>query len=78
MFRWFKNWRRRRVLRDNPISDAEWQQALADVPLAAACPPALREALREQVTLFLDEKDFYGADGLNVGRRMALQVATQA
>ena len=46
--------------------------------LLQSLPEAQRTELRKLVDLFLNDKDFYGAAGLEVERRMAAVIAAQA
>ena len=63
MFRWFRQWKRRRTLRDRPILDADWNATLERVPMLKALGLEEQARLRAMATWFLDEKDFYGAGG---------------
>src|SRR5688572_30579243 len=70
---WLTNWRRRRVLEKHRIDDALWQRAtggLAFVPKS--------EKLKELALLFLAEKQFAGAHGLEVSDEMRVSIAAQA
>jgi Mlc titration factor MtfA (ptsG expression regulator) len=70
---WLTNWRRRRVLERHRIDDALWDQAthgLAFLPRS--------EKLRELALLFLAEKQFAGAHGLEVTDAMRVSIAAQA
>jgi Mlc titration factor MtfA (ptsG expression regulator) len=70
---WLSNWRRRRVLARHRIDDALWTRATAGL---AFLPRT--EKLRELVLLFLAEKEFAGAHGLEVTDEMRISVAAQA
>lgn len=70
---WLTEWRRRRVLRKHRIDDALWSRAtgkLAFLPRSAK--------LRELALLFLAEKQFVGAHGLEVSDVMRVSIAAQA
>jgi Mlc titration factor MtfA (ptsG expression regulator) len=70
---WLTNWRRRRVLEKHRIDDALWQRAtsgFAFVPKTAK--------LKELALLFLAEKQFAGAHGLEVIDEMRVSIAAQA
>jgi MtfA peptidase len=70
---WLTNWRRRRVLEKHRIDDALWKEAtrgLAFIPDSAK--------LRELVLLFLAEKQFTGAHGMELTDAMRVSIAAQA
>jgi Mlc titration factor MtfA (ptsG expression regulator) len=74
----FRQWRAARTLARRPIPDALWQQTLHDFPFLAWRAPARRERLRHMATLFLADKEFAGAHGLEVTDAMATAIAAQA
>ncbi|MAT64931.1 MAG: hypothetical protein CMN57_04755 [Gammaproteobacteria bacterium] len=78
MLQQLKSWRRRRVLRRHAIADSLWREVTAALPVLQGLEAGERERLRELTTLFLHDKDFYGARGLEVTPAMALHVAVQA
>ena len=69
---------RRRLRRPLPVPDALWAQTLAALPFLAALPRPDRERLRQLCAHFLAEKEFSGANGLQVTDAMALAIAAQA
>lgn len=70
--------REARVLARRAIPDALWQLTLARLPfLAKRCDADLAE-LRRLASLFLDQKEFTGANGLAVDDAMAVCIAAQA
>lgn len=73
-----RNWRRRRALTRAPIPDGLWRQAVQAWPLSAGLSPAERAHLRVLATQFLEEKRFFGAHGLEITPRMALDIALEA
>jgi Mlc titration factor MtfA (ptsG expression regulator) len=73
-----RSWRRNRILRQAPIDDAQWQDLVSHFPFAWSLAPADQERLRELVVLFLHEKHFSAAAGLQLGVEMQLWVAIQA
>ena len=75
---WLKRWRTARTLERRSIPDALWQLTLARFPFLAARPADDVAALREMATLFLAEKEFTGAHGLEVDDEMAVAIAAQA
>ena len=81
MVGWLQSLRRRRearALQRRAISDELWQACLAELPFIAARPAEQHERLRRMASLFLDRKEFTGAQGFVVSDRIALAVAVQA
>ncbi len=70
--------RRARVLRTRSIPDALWQLTLLRYGFLADLDAAALGELRELATLFLAEKEFFGAGGLDVDDQMAVAIAAQA
>jgi MtfA peptidase len=70
---WLTNWRRRRVLRRHHIDDALWHAATHRLAFIPQTPK-----LRELALLFLSEKEFSGAHGLDVTDAMRVSIAAQA
>jgi Mlc titration factor MtfA (ptsG expression regulator) len=70
---WLADWRRRRVLRKHRIDDALWARATAGLGFLPKS-----EKLREMALLFLSEKQFAGAHGLEVTDAMRVSIAAQA
>ena len=70
---WLTDWRRRRVLRNHRIDDALWHAATAPLEFL---PQSAK--LRELALLFLAEKEFSGARGLQVTDVMRVAIAAQA
>ena len=70
---WLSDWRRRRVLAKHRLDDALWHGVLAKLPF-------IRETrkLRDLVVLFLAEKEFVGAHGMEVRDAMRVSIAAQA
>jgi hypothetical protein len=75
---WLQRWRRNRTLERRPIPDPLWQLTLARFPFLARRSAEDLAALREMATLFLAEKEFSGAAGLEVSDEMAVAIAAQA
>jgi len=67
------NWRRRRVLARHRIEDALWRDATRGLSFL---PDS--EKLKHLALLFLAEKQFVGAHGLEVGDAMRVSIAAQA
>jgi hypothetical protein len=75
---WLKNWRRRRVLEKHRIDDALWHAAIASLPFLRSLPAAETGKLRELVLLFLAEKQFAAAGGVELTDAMRVSIAAQA
>ena len=74
----FRNWRRRRILRQQPIPDAAWHRAVERLPLLDGLESAQLCRLRELATLFLAEKSLEPVHGLQLDASMRLDLAAQA
>ena len=70
---WLTNWRRRRVLERHRIDDALWSEATAALRFIPKSPK-----LRELALLFLAEKQFAGAQGMELTDLMRVSIAAQA
>src|SRR5690242_2559489 len=70
---WLTEWRRKRVLAKHAIDDALWRRATRALPFL---PESAK--LRELALLFLAEKEFAGAHGLEVSDAMRVSIAAQA
>ncbi|HEY6510416.1 MAG TPA: M90 family metallopeptidase [Burkholderiaceae bacterium] len=70
--------REQRIVQRRAISDALWLDTLASLPFLARWSAADLAELRRLSSLFLDEKEFAGAGGLEVTDAMALRIAVQA
>lgn len=70
---WLTDWRRRRVLARHAIDDALWRRATRGLRFLPDAP-----RLRELALLFLAEKEFTGAHGLEVRDEMRVSIAAQA
>ncbi|MEM9302377.1 MAG: M90 family metallopeptidase [Pseudomonadota bacterium] len=77
MFGLWSWWRERRA-RQNPIPRPLWNEVVATLPLADDLAPAERETLHDLATLFVHDKDFYGAGGLELDDVMIVTIAAQA
>lgn len=78
MFDWLKRWRDARTLERRAIPDALWRLTLTRFPFLALPIESDAIRLREMATLFLAEKEFTGAQGLEVDDEMAVAIAAQA
>jgi Mlc titration factor MtfA (ptsG expression regulator) len=70
--------REQRIVQRRAISDELWHETLASLPFLARWSVADLEALRRLTSLFLDDKEFSGAGGLEVTDAMAVRIAAQA
>lgn len=60
------------------LPDVLWQATLERSPYLAELSSAEQERLRELSALFLEDKEFHGAQGLQITDAMALTIAAQA
>jgi hypothetical protein len=74
----FRRWRRRRIIDNSPISDGAWQEAFDALPLLERLDSENRRRLQDLAILFLYEKHFSGAHGLEISEPMRLLIALQA
>ena len=70
---WLNEWRRRRVLEKHAIDGALWARAAGGLGFLPRS-----EKLKELVLLFLAEKQFSGAHGIEVTDEMRVAIAAQA
>ncbi len=70
--------REARVLARRAIPEPLWQLTLARLPFLAARPADDLAELRRLASLFLDQKEFTGAGGLEIDDAMAVCIAAQA
>lgn len=68
----------RSLRKPTPVPDAMWQSTLATHPFLSALNREERDRLRLLSTHFLAEKEFHGANGLELTDAMALAIAAQA
>ena len=78
MFQAVRNWLKRRIIERSAITPAQWQSAFASIPLLNGLSVEDRRALQELTILFLHDKVFEGAHGLEVSTDMKLIIALQA
>nr|XP_061812036.1 protein MtfA-like [Nerophis lumbriciformis] len=78
MLKFLRRWRRRRILKDKPVSEADWQAAVARLPLIAGLDLERQARIRAMATWFLDEKDFYPSGGIELTEPKRLIIAAQA
>jgi len=68
----------RRWRRPAPVPDALWARTIEGLPFLHALSAAERDTLRGLCASFLAEKEFTGANGLQLTDGMALSIAAQA
>ena len=73
-----KEWRRDRIVAKSRLDEREWRLALQRFPFARSLPVDDQERLRLLTILFLHEKRFSSARGLELTDAMRLHVAVQA
>jgi hypothetical protein len=71
-------WRRRRVLRRHRIDEALWRDVVVSLPFVGELSLYDSRRLRDLTLLFLAEKEFAGAHGLEVTDAMRVAISTQA
>jgi MtfA peptidase len=76
--RWWRARREAQAVQRRAIPDALWSATLNQLPFVAARDADTRERLRRLASLFLDRKEFSGAQGFVVTDDIALAVAVQA
>lgn len=75
---WFNQWRRERILKRPSFDATLWQSVLERYPFTRALRAGERARLREDVILFLHEKNIVGAGGLALRDEMRICIAAQA
>lgn len=78
MINLIQRWLPRAMRRPTPMPDALWRQTLAQHPFLTVLDAHAVQRLRLLCTHFLLEKEFHGANGLEVTDAMALAIAAQA
>jgi MtfA peptidase len=73
---WLTDWRRKRVLQKHRMDDGLWLAAIRDFDFLRRNQST--EQLKALVLLFLAEKEFAGADGLEITDAMRVSIAAQA
>ena len=75
---WLTEWRRRRVLARHRVDDAQWKRVTGPFRFLKSLSGEEAEKLKSLLLLFLAEKQFAGAHGLEVTDRMRVSIAAQA
>lgn len=74
----FKRWRRQRVLQHTTLPSGPWLTLLTELPALSGLDAAECQRLHDLTVLFLHEKEFVGADDLEVTAAMRLPIAALA
>ena len=74
----FRRWREQRILQRYAMPEAEWQSAVAELPLLHGLDADERKRLRELATLFLYRKQVMAAEGYRLSEKVRLKIAAQA
>lgn len=74
----FRSIRRSRILREGLLSDDAWESLLQDHPILDGLVEEERGRLRSLATIFLHEKSFEGADGLELTEIIRDVISVQA
>lgn len=70
--------KKRQTLLETPLTARQHDIILHEVPLIRRVPPQLGARLDGKISLFLDQVDFIGCDGLEITEEMTLSIAAQA
>jgi Mlc titration factor MtfA (ptsG expression regulator) len=73
-----RNWRRRRILRSHAIDPQLWRRVARPLAFLEGLSADEQQRLESLVLLFLAEKEFTAAAGLEISERMRLSIAVQA
>lgn len=76
--RWLDTRRRERALRNHPIADDLWQATFDALPFLAHLDAPDLARLREMASLFIAQKEFSTAHGLELTDAMIVGIAAQA
>ena len=74
----YRRWRRERVLQASALDEASWEEAVRHFPFAWTLGDEERSRLRDLVVVFVHEKDWSVAGGLQLTPAMQVWVALQA
>lgn len=78
MLQIIRNWFDNRIIKRSTVTQAEWDRAIAALPLLVGYSADEKRVLQNLAVLFLHRKVFEGADGLVVTQAMMLVIALQA
>lgn len=78
MFDFLRKWQRNRIIKRSLITDSQWNDGFSRLSVLDRLSEEEQGRLRELTILFLEEKSFSGAQGLDVSEAMKLIIALQA
>ena len=78
MFSFIRNWWHKRIIRNSQLTEAQWQQAFSQLPLLARLTETEIKQLRRLATVFLYQKSFEAAQGVELTDHMKMLIALQA
>jgi Mlc titration factor MtfA (ptsG expression regulator) len=78
MLKALRDWKRQRVLRRASIDEVRWREIARRMEFVRTVPAGDLVRLRDLVVLFLHEKQFASAGGLELSEDMRFSIATQA
>ena len=78
MFSFISRWWQERIFRRSPVTDLQWQQALARLPLLNRLSQDEKTRLIRLAIVFLHQKSMESARGLELTQEMKLLIALQA
>ena len=78
MLAWFRRWRRNRYLRGEPVSEADFAQALGRAPACTGLGKEEQTRLRRLAALFLREKTFRAVGHAEIAPQDRLLIAVNA
>src|SRR4030081_1817608 len=74
----FRNWRRKRVLKSTRLDEALWTRVAAKLSFLRGLSDEETARLKQLVVLFLAEKEMHGAQVLQLTDEVRLSIAAQA
>jgi hypothetical protein len=75
---WIRDWKRKRILERHRIDDVLWKRAKKYLPFLRGLSPDEEHRLREMAVIFLAEKEFTAAQGLQLSDQDRAEIALQA
>ncbi|AHF01491.1 hypothetical protein THIAE_06735 [Thiomicrospira aerophila AL3] len=74
----FKHWRIRRILRRYPVNRLIWRRLMREDVLFSGLSSVQKAYLRELTTLFIQQKRFHAAQGLELTEVMQIKITAHA
>ena len=78
MLRFFTDWRNRRIVRKSRIPAEKWHSVIRCLHILDRLARDERDRLRTLAILFMNEKSFTGANGMEVTEEMKMVISLQA